>query len=205
MKLYTWKTPNGYKVPILLEELGAEYEIVAVNLDKGEQKTPEFLAMNPNHKIPVLVDEGLTLFESGAILIYVADKFGKFLPAEGSARYVALEWLMFQMANVGPFFGQVNHFRKQGEKGAYAVEHFLDETKRVMGVLETRLSQVPYLAGEYGIADIATWPWVRNAQSKGNTDVSQFPAVERWYKAIENRDAVKRAIEKVDAAAAAKQ
>jgi GSH-dependent disulfide-bond oxidoreductase len=205
MKLYTWKTPNGYKMPILLEELGQQYEIVAVNLEKGEQKTPEFLAMNPNHKIPVLVDGDLTLFESGAILIYVADKFGKFLPTTGPERYVALEWLMFQMANVGPFFGKITHFKKQGEKGAYGVEHFLDETKRVMGVLETRLSQVPYLAGEYGIADIATWPWIRSAQGKGNTDITQFPAVEKWYKTIEDRDAVKRAIEKVDAAAAAKQ
>ena len=209
MKIYTWKTPNGYKVPIMLEELGKEYEIIAVDISKGEQKTPEFLAMNPNHKIPVFVDDengGLTIFESGAILIYLAGKYKKFLSEDLKPKFEALEWLMFQMASVGPMFGQANHFIKYApEKIDYAIKRYTDESVRIMGVLETRLAQVPYLAGEYGIADIATWPWIRTGVTNKIVDLAQFPAVEKWYKAIENREAVKRAIEKVDAAAATKK
>src|SRR5580658_999764 len=199
MKLYTWKTPNGYKPAIMLEELGLEYEIVPVNIQKGDQMKPEFLAMNPNHKIPVLVDSDLTIFESGAILMYLVEKSGKFQPKDLREKYTILEWLMFQMASVGPMFGQANHFVKYApEKIDYAIKRYLDETKRIMGVLETRLSQVPYLGGEYGIADISTWPWVRAAQKNGNTDLAQFPNVKRWFDAIESRGAVKRALQKVD-------
>ena len=201
MKLYVWKTPNGYKPAIMLEELGLEYEIVPVNIQKGEQKKPEFLAMNPNHKIPVLVDGDLTIFESGAILIYLVEKSGKFQPKDTSEKYQILEWLLFQNASVGPMFGQANHFVKFApEKIEYAIKRYLDETKRIMGVLETRLSQVSYLGGEYGIADISTWPWVRTAQKNGNTDLVEFPSVKKWFDAIEGRDAVKRALQKVDEA-----
>jgi GST-like protein len=199
MKVYLWKTPNGYKVPIMLEELGLEYEIIPVNLEKGEQKKPEFLAMNPNHKIPVLVDGGLTIFESGAILIYLVEKSGTFQPKDTNEKYQILEWLMFQNASVGPMFGQANHFVKYApEKIEYAIKRYLDEARRIMGVLETRLSQAPYLGGEYGIADISTWPWVRTAQKNGVTDLAQFPNVKKWYDAIESREAVKRALQKVD-------
>jgi len=199
MKLYTWKTPNGYKVPIMLEELGLEYELVPVDISKEAQKTPEFLKMNPNHKIPVLVDGDLTIFESGAILIYLVEKSGKFQPKDLEQKYQVLEWLMFQMASVGPMFGQANHFVKHApEKIDYAINRYRDETKRIMGVLETRLSQVPYLGGEYGIADIATWPWVRTAQTTGNTDITQFPNVKKWFDTIESREVVKRALQKVD-------
>jgi GSH-dependent disulfide-bond oxidoreductase len=203
MKLYTWKTPNGYKPAIMLEELGLEYEIVPVNIQKRAQMTPEFLAMNPNHKIPVLVDGELTIFESGAILIYLVEKSGKFQPKDLKEKYSVMEWLMFQMASVGPMFGQANHFVKYApEKIDYAINRYLDEVKRLMGVLETRLSQAPYLGGEYGIADIATWPWIRTAKTNGNTDLAQFPNVKKWYEAIEQRGAVKRALEKVDAVCA---
>jgi GST-like protein len=206
MKVYVWKTPNGYKVPIMLEELGLEYELVPVDLTKGDQKKPGFLAMNPNHKIPVLVDGDLTIFESGAILIYLVEKSGKFQPKDTKQKYEILEWLMFQMASIGPMFGQANHFKKYApEKIDYAINRYLDEVKRLMGVLdthlaETPLAEVPYLAGGYGIADIATWPWVRSAAENGNTDLAQFPNVKKWYDAIEAREAVKRALKKVDEA-----
>jgi GST-like protein len=206
VKLYVWKTPNGYKVPILLEELGMEYELIPVDLTKGAQKKPEFLAMNPNHKIPVLVDGDLTIFESGAILIYLVEKSGKFQPKDLKQKYEILEWLMFQMASIGPMFGQANHFKKYApEKIDYAINRYLDEVKRLMHVLDTHLAEtplagVPYLAGEYGIADIATWPWVRSAATSGNTDLAEFPNVKKWYDAIEAREAVKRALQKVDEA-----
>jgi GST-like protein len=206
MKLYVWKTPNGYKVPIMLEELGLEYELIPVDIAHGAQMTPEFLPMNPNHKIPVLVDGDLTIFESGAILIYLVEKSGKFQPKDLKQKYEVLEWLMFQMASVGPMFGQANHFVKYApEKIEYAIKRYLDEVKRLMGVLnthlaETSLAEPTYLAGEYSIADIATWPWVSSAARSGNTRLAEFPAVEKWFKNIESRDAVKRAIQKVDAA-----
>jgi GST-like protein len=160
---------------------------------------PEFLAMNPNHKIPVLVDGELTIFESGAILIYLVEKSGKFQPKDLQHKYAVLEWLMFQIASVGPMFGQANHFVKYApEKIEYAIKRYLTETNRLCGVLETRLSQTPYLAGEYGIADIATWPWVRSASVNAQVDLSQFPNLNTWYESIGSRDAVKCALQKVD-------
>ena len=203
MKLYTWTTPNGYKIPIMLEELGLEYEIVPVDIQNGEQKKPEFLAMNPNHKIPVLVDGDLTIFESGAILLYLVEKSGKFQPKDLKEKYTIVEWLMFQMGSVGPMLGQANHFTKYApEKIEYAVNRYLDETKRIFGILETRLSQAEYLGGEYGIADIATWPWIRAALKNNLADITQFPHVQKWFQAIEARPAVTQALEKVDAACA---
>lgn len=201
MKVYVWKTPNGYKPAIMLEEIGMEYELVPVDIQHGGQMQPEFLAMNPNHKIPVLVDGDLTIFESGAILLYLAEKSGTFQPKDLKQKYESIEWLMFQMASVGPMFGQANHFVKYApEKIEYAIKRYLEEVARLMGVLETRLSQAPYLGGEYGIADIATWPWVRTAQKNGIADIAKFPNMKKWFDAIQNRPAVKRALEKVDAA-----
>lgn len=200
MKVYVWKTPNGYKVPIMLEELGMDYELVPVDIAHGAQMTPEFLAMNPNHKIPVLVDGELTIFESGAILIYLVEKSGKFQPKDIKQKYEVIEWLMFQMASIGPMFGQANHFVKHApEKIDYAIKRYRDETNRLTAVLENQLAQAPYLAGEYGIADIATWPWVRSALNNGHIDLAAYPKVKTWFAAIEQRPAVKRALEKVDA------
>jgi GSH-dependent disulfide-bond oxidoreductase len=200
LKLYVWKTPNGYKVPIMLEELNSRYEIVPVNIAKGEQKKAEFLKLNPNHKIPLLIDGKTVIFESGAILIYLAEKSGKLLPKQGAKRYEVLEWLMFQMASVGPMFGQANYFRKYAsEKIPYAIDRYDTEAARIFGVLESKLKKNNYLAGTYSIADIATWPWVRLHK---NLDISlkKYPGVRRWLDRIERRPAVRRALKKVDEA-----
>lgn len=191
LKLYTWTTPNGFKVPILLEELGLEYEICPININKGEQKTPAFLAMNPNHKIPVLVDDSITLAESGAILVYLADKHGKFLPKDGSDRYVALQWLFFQVGSVGPMFGQANHFLKHApEQIPYGIKRYTKEANRLMAVMNTRLADADYLGGDYSIADVANWPWVNKGISNGYVVLDEYTNVARWYKAIESRSAV---------------
>lgn len=199
---------NGYKVPILLEELGAPYELIAVNISAGEQKTSEYLALNPNGKIPVLADTeaNISIFESGAILMYLAEKHKQFLPADVAGKYAAIEWLMFQMAGVGPMFGQANYFVKFAkEKIPHAIERYTAEAARLSGVMERRLAHAPYLAGEYGIADMAIWPWVRSGVSRGYVDLENYPNLKRWFKAIEERPAVGRALGKVDAAAEAKE
>ncbi len=206
LKLYTWKTPNGYKIPIMLEELGLPYEIHPIDITKSAQKTPEFLAMNPNHKIPVLVDDAegdtpLTIFESGAILIYLADTHGKFLSKDTAHRWTEIEWLMFQMASVGPMFGQASHFIKYApEKIEYAITRYRDEVKRLIGVLNTRLADTAYLGGAYSIADIATWPWIRAGETAEFANFDEFSNVKRWYADMESRPAVKRGLEKTDAA-----
>ncbi len=206
LKLYVWKTPNGYKVPILLEELGLEYELIPINIAKGEQKTPEYLALNPNNKIPVLVDSDapdktLTIFESGAILEYLAEKTGKFMPKDLQGKYQVIEWLMFQMAGVGPMFGQLAHFtRFAPEKIPYAITRYTDETKRLLEVLDKRLGTVSYLAGDYSIADMATWPWVRAFKSMDGASLADYPNVSRWFDEINSHPAVQKALEKTDAA-----
>ena len=204
--LYTWTTPNGYKVPILLEELGLAYTVVPVNLGAKEQKKPEYIKLNPDGKIPTLTDSDgpggspITVFESGAILWYLAEKTGKFLPTEPRAKYLALEWLMFQMSSVGPMLGQAKHFRMDApEQLAYPLKKFGDEAKRIYGILNKRLGEAAYLAGEYSVADIATWPWVRNYQKHG-VDLNDFPNLKKWFNAIAERPAVKAALAKVDAA-----
>lgn len=217
LKLYTWTTPNGYKAPLLLEEAGVAYEIIPVNLSKGEQKKPEFLAMNPNHKIPVLVDdeadppasssvqagESLIVTESGAILVYLAEKYGKFLSRDVRARAAEFEWLMFQMASVGPMFGQANYFLKYApEKIEYAVTRYTDEARRIASVLDARLGEAEYLGGAYSIADMATWPWIKTGVASGFVELNSFPNLARWYRAIESRPAVMRALGLVDAACA---
>lgn len=208
LTLYTWTTPNGYKVPIMLEELGLAYEIVPVNISAGEQKTPEYQALNPNNKIPTLTDsegpEGkpVTIFESGAILWYLAEKSGQLLPKDISSKLLAMQWLMFQMASIGPMLGQAKHFRLDApEQLAYPLKRFGDEAKRIYKVLDKRLGEADYLAGEYSVADIAAWPWVRNYQKHG-VDLNDLPNVKRWFEKIWERPAVKAALAKVDAAAA---
>lgn len=199
LTLYTWSTPNGYKVSIALEELGLPYTVQPINISKDEQFAPHFLALNPNHKIPVLVDsEGpggkeIVLAESGAILIYLAEKTGKLLPKDPAERLQALQWLMFQMGGFGPMLGQAHHFlRFAPEKVPYAIERYSKEAARLYGVLEKRLVTVPYLAGnEYSIADIACWPWAARHEWQG-VNLADYPAVQRWFNAIAARPAVQR-------------
>lgn len=197
--LYTWRTPNGRKVSILLEETGLPYIVHPVNIGEGEQFKPEFLALNPNGKIPAIVDEdgpgggAFSLFESGAILIYLAEKSGMFLPSAPRSRYSVLQWLMFQMGGVGPFFGQAHHFlRYAPEPIPYAIERYRKETRRLYGVMDGELAKRAYLAGEaYTIADIATYPWVARHEWH-QVELGDFPHVKRWFDAISARPAVQR-------------
>jgi GST-like protein len=187
IEVWTWPTPNGHKVHIMLEELGLSYKVIPVNIGAGDQFKPEFLAITPNHRIPAIVDpEGpgekpFKLFESGAILIYLAEKTGRLIPKDPAARYLCLQWLMFQMGGVGPMFGQYNHFANYAvEKLPYAIERYTNEVSRLHRVLEHRLEEASYLAGEeYSIADIATFPWIRNPDRRG-IDLNDYPAVKRW-------------------------
>jgi GST-like protein len=196
--LYTWTTPNGRKISIMLEELGLPYRVHAINIGKDDQFKPEYLKINPNGKIPTIVDpEGpdgrpIAMMESGAILIYLADKTGKLLAKSGRARYVALQWLMFQMGGVGPMFGQTHHFlRAAKEQVPYAIERYGKETRRLYGVLNGHLKDHAYLAEEYSIADIATYPWVARHEWH-KVDLNDFPGVKRWFDAITARPAVQK-------------
>ncbi|MBX6391877.1 MAG: glutathione S-transferase N-terminal domain-containing protein [Burkholderiales bacterium] len=196
--LYTWKTPNGRKVSIMLEEVGLPYRVHPVDLGKDEQFDPEFLKISPNNKIPAIVDpygpdgKPIAMFESGAILIYLSAKTGKLLPEDMRGRFVALQWLMFQMGGVGPMFGQLHHFlRAASEHVPYAIERYRKEKDRLYGVLDRRLAEVEYLAGEYSIADIATYPWVARYEWH-QTDLNDYPNVKRWFEAISARPAVQR-------------
>ncbi|MGQ0510108.1 MAG: glutathione S-transferase N-terminal domain-containing protein [Betaproteobacteria bacterium] len=197
--LYTWTTPNGRKVSIMLEECGLPYRVHSIDISKGDQFKPAFLAINPNNRIPAIVDsEGpdgkpLPLFESGAILVYLSGKTGgRFLPQTDRGKYIALQWLMFQMGGVGPMFGQAHHFmRAKKDEIAYGSERYGTEAKRLYGVLDKRLQQAAYLADEYSIADIATYPWVARHEWH-RVDLAAFPAVKRWYDAISLRPAVQR-------------
>jgi len=202
---YTWGTPNGRKVAIMLEETGLKYQAFPVNIGKGEQNAPDFRRVNPNGKIPAIVDHDppaafgakpFTLFESGAILIYLAEKSGQFLPKDAAGRLIAIQWLMFQMAGVGPMFGQTHHFRRMApEPVPYALKRFDDETRRLYGVMNGRLGEAAYLAGEeYGIADMATYPWISRHDWQG-IDLAAFPNVKRWFEAIGARPAVQRGME----------
>jgi GST-like protein len=199
--LYTWGTPNGRKVSIMLEETGLPYRVHKIDISKGDQFKPEYVAINPNSKIPAIADsEGpggkpLTLFESGAILVYLAEKTGRLLPKDPAARYHVLEWLMFQMGGVGPIFGQVHHFlRAAPEPVPYAIERYGKETRRLYGVLDARLGRETFLAGDYSIADIATFPWVARHEWH-KVALGDFPNVERWYRAIGARPAVARGMQ----------
>ncbi len=196
--LYTWSTPNGYKVSIALEELALPYRVHPIDITKGEQHAPAFLAISPNNKIPAIVDqEGpdgapLAIFESGAILIYLANKTGKLLPSEPRAYYDVMQWLMFQMGGVGPMFGQAHHFRRFApEEVPYAKERYTKETHRLYGVMDRQLAERDFLAGAYSIADIACWGWVSRWEWHG-IDWADFPHVQRWFEAIAARPAVQR-------------
>ncbi len=196
--LYTWGTPNGRKVSIMLEECGLPYRVQTVDITKGEQFRPKFTAINPNSKIPALADPDgpdgspISLFESGAILLYLAAKTGKFLPESERGKYEAMQWLMFQMAGVGPMFGQTHHFlRFAPEQIPYAIKRYTTETARLYGVLDKRLARTEYLAGEYSIADVATFPWVDRHEWQ-IIDLVEFPHVRRWHAAIAARPGVRR-------------
>ena len=200
--LYTWSTSNGRKASIMLEELGADYTVHPIHIGKGDQFTPEYLAINPNGKIPAIIDSDgpggapITVFESGAILIYLAEKFGRFLPAEPVARMEVIQWLMFQMGGIGPIFGQVHHFlRAAKEKVPYGIERYGTEARRLYGVLDRRLDSREHLAGDgYSIADIATWPWVLRHEWQ-QVDLAEYPNVKRWFDAVGSRPAVQRGIQ----------
>ena len=196
--LYTWSTPNGRKVSVMLEECGLAYRAHKVDIGKGEQFREEFVELNPNSKIPAIVDydgpngKALKLFESGAILVYLAGKCGRFLPAGTRGKYKALQWLMFQMGGVGPMFGQTHHFlRAAKEPVPYAIERYTKETRRLYAVLNRRLAHTAFLAEEYSIADIATFPWVARHEWH-KVDLAGFPHVKRWFDAISARPAVAR-------------
>jgi GST-like protein len=199
--LYAWGTPNGRKISIALEELGIPFTLHSVDITKGQQYHPEFLALNPNNKIPVVTDsegpEGtkITLFESGAILVYLADKTKKLLPVAGPERYTTLQWLMFQMGGVGPMFGQTHHFRRYAPLETYSVERYTSETHRLYRVLNSRLAKSAYVAGnEFSIADIAIYPWIARFELHA-LEWTAVPNVRRWYDMVGARPAVKRGME----------
>jgi GST-like protein len=193
--LYTAATPNGWKVSIALEELGLPYQVHPIRLEKLEQKEPWFIAINPNGRIPAIVDRSngdFAVFESGAILLYLAERTGRLLPTEPKARSIALQWLMFQMGGVGPMQGQATvFFRYAPEKIAYAIERYRNETRRLYAVLDGRLADHEFLAGTYSIADVATWPWV-SAHAWAGVDVSGLPNLTRWLAAVAARPAVQK-------------
>ncbi|POA88441.1 glutathione S-transferase family protein [Pseudomonas protegens] len=196
--LYTAATPNGHKVSILLEELGLPYEVHALSFDKKEQKAPAFLKINPNGRIPAIVDRDngdFPVFESGAILVYLAERTGQLLPADPKGRSLVMQWLMFQMGGVGPMQGQANvFFRYFPEKLQGAIDRYQHETRRLYEVLDSRLQQAEYLAGDYSIADIATFPWVRGHEWSG-VSVQGLPALQCWMAALEARPAVQRGLQ----------
>jgi GST-like protein len=196
--LYFWPTPNGQKASIMLEEVGLPYVVKPVNILKGEQLEKSFLAINPNNKIPAIVDpdgpdgEPMALFESGAILTYLADKTGMLLPPSGAARYRALQWLFFQVGGVGPMFGQLGHFKGYApDPIPYAIDRYWRETLRLYAVMNEQLERSEYLAGDYSVADVATYPWV-DVRWFHEIDITQFPHVERWFNQLSRREAVIR-------------
>jgi len=202
--VYLAPTPNGRKIAIFMEEAELPYNLIYVNFRKGEQHAPEYVKLNPNHKIPTIVDpdgpdgEPITIFESGAILLYLAAKTGKLIPPTARGRYEVLQWVMFQMAGVGPMMGQVGHFRNFApEKIPYVIERYTKEAERLYGVLDLRLSDHEYLVNDYSIADIATWPWI-NPKNQGQ-DIEAFPHLKRWIEAVGERPGVQRAQEKMAA------
>ncbi len=202
IEVYSWATPNGHKVHIMLEECGLPWRAIPVDIGSGEQFAPDFLKISPNNKIPALVDPDgpdgrpITLFESGAILLYLAGKTGRFLPASTRGKYEVLQWLMFQMGSVGPMLGQAHHFRIYApEKIAYAIERYSNEARRLYGVMNRQLAKSTYIAGpEYGIADIAIFPWLRSWKNQGIT-WNDFPHLKGWFDEIAARPAVVRGVQ----------
>jgi len=200
--LYYWPTPNGWKISIFLEEAGLPYNVVPVDITAGEQYEPEFLKISPNNKMPAIVDpEGpdgtpISLFESGAILIYLAEKTEMFFPQTPRERYLVLQWLMFQMGHVGPMLGQAHHFRQYApEKILYAVERYTNEAARLYRIIDRRLAETSFIAGdEYTIADMAIFPWLRSHENQGQS-LDDYPSLKRWYEGVEARPAVRRALD----------
>jgi len=192
--LYTWTTPNGRKVSILLEELGIEYKVHSIDITKDEQFDPEFLAIAPNNRIPAIVDHDTdtTMMESGAIMLYLAEKTGRFLSTDASVRWATIEWLMWQMGGLGPMAGQTHHFVKYNPgKSEYAEQRYQNETRRLYGVLDKRLSKSDYIAGDYSIADMACWPWISRFEWQG-IDLTSYKNLTRWYLDIAARPAVQK-------------
>jgi GST-like protein len=197
--LYYWPTPNGWKITILLEELGAPYRIIPVNITTGEQFKPEFLQISPNNRMPAIVDpspldggEPIAIFESGAIMQYLAEKHGQFLPRERRAKYDVLQWLYWQMGGLGPMAGQAHHFRQYAPQPIeYAIERYTNEVNRLYGVMNIRLKDREFLAKDYSIADMACWPWVSLYERQGQ-DLNEFPHLRRWYETIKARPAVQK-------------
>ena len=202
IEVYSWATPNGHKVHIMLEECGLPYRAIPVDIGAGDQFKPEFLAISPNNKIPAIIDpdgpdgQPISMFESGAILLYLASKTGRFLPEDTRGRFQTLEWLMFQMGSIGPMLGQTHHFRIYApEKIGYAIERYSNEARRLYGVMDRRLAKSRYIAGpDYGIADIAIFPWLRSWKNQG-IEWSEFPHLKGWFDEIAARPAVQRGVE----------
>ncbi|CAA9417178.1 MAG: Glutathione S-transferase [uncultured Rubrobacteraceae bacterium] len=199
--LYYWPTPNGWKVTIFLEEAGLPYEVTPVDITAGDQFEPEFLKISPNNKMPAIVDPDgpdgapISLFESGAILIYLAEKVGRFYPSSPRERYEALQWLMFQMGSVGPMLGQTHHFRRYApEEIPYAIDRYTNETARLYRVMDKHLARVEYFAGEYSIVDMAIYPWTVSHEAQGQK-MEDFPNLMRWYEDVGARPAVQKALE----------
>jgi GST-like protein len=200
--LYYWTTPNGHKITIFLEETGLEYKIVPVNISKGDQFAPEFLEISPNNRMPAIVDHApagggqpISVFESGAILLYLAEKTGKFIPSELRGRVEVLQWLFWQMGGLGPMLGQNHHFNLYApEKIPYAIDRYVNETARLYQVLDNRLADREYVAGPYSIADMACYPWIV-PWKRQQQDIEKFPHLKRWFEAIRTRPAVVKAYE----------
>jgi len=201
--LYYWSTPNGHKITMFLEETGLEYKIFPVQIGKGEQFKPEFLAIAPNNRIPAMVDRApkgggkpISIFESGAMLLYLAEKTGKFVPSDLYGRYDVIQWTFWQMGGLGPMAGQNHHFRNYAQdKLQYAIDRYVNETNRLYGVLNKRLADRAFIAGEYSIADMACYPWVVPYKNQGQ-DIEQFPHLKRWLETIKARPATERAYAK---------
>jgi len=210
--VYSWPTPNGHKVHITLEETGLKYRVHGINIRQGDQFRPEFLRISPNNRIPAIVDpdgpggKPVSLFESGAILLYLASKTGKLLPVDMQERWTCVQWLMWQMGGVGPMFGQANHFRRYSkEKLQYPIERYTNEANRLTRILDRRLGEAPYVAGDdYSIADIAIFPWMRGAENRG-VNLGEYPNVRRWFDEISVRPAVQRGVKVLAEVQAASQ
>lgn len=199
--LYTWPTPNGHKIHIMLEEVGLEYRVIPVDIGAGDQFKPDFLAISPNNKMPAMIDldgpggEPYALSESGAMLMYLAEKTGKLMPTDMAPRYQVVQWLMFQMGHIGPLLGQAHHFRIYAPMTIdYAVERYTNEASRLYGVMDRRLGESEYLTDAYSIADIACFPWIRRYERQGQK-LEDYPNLKRWFEAIDARPAVQRGLQ----------
>jgi GST-like protein len=194
--IFFWPTPNGYKITVMCEEVGLKYNVIPINIGAGDQFKPEFLKISPNNRMPAIVDHDgpsgkpIAIFESGAIMMYLAEKTGKLMPSDPRGKYNVIQWLMFQMASVGPMLGQAHHFRVYApEKLEYAINRYTNEAKRIYNVIDKQLGETPYIAGEYSIADIAIYPWLVPHNMQGQ-NLDDFPNLKKWYEGLRARPAV---------------